>query len=165
MVATASPSATTTRRVSTLLAAPEHVPDAAEWQRLGPEAADELRAIARDERALVLRRGRAVTALAHFPNVATHQTLVALVRDERAPWLLRGKAAQSLASAYPAEAIEHLAPLLAHPETRLREAAIKAVGSLESAESRAALATRADVESKPYLVALIRDSLSRGGAR
>jgi hypothetical protein len=167
--AQAAPSAKLTRQVHTLLNAPEHVPSAAEWQKLGPDAAEVLRSVALDEKTLLLRRGRAATALAYFPSTDSKAALVALVGADRVPWLLRGKAAGALAAAWRAEALAPLAPLLAHDHKRLREAAVKAVGLVETDEARALLEARLAKEKNDSLKKLIQATLARmekkGGQR
>ncbi len=165
--AAAEPSAVE-RQVRTLLRAPEAVPSAEEWKRMGPAAEEALRKVALDESALALVRGRAASALVLFKSAGAKQTLVALATDPKQPWLVRGKAARSLAVAYGDESVEIIAPLLSDTMPRLREAAVKALGLVDTAKSRAALGARASVESDSHLRGLIQATLKRagnGGAR
>lgn len=169
--AMAAPSEKVTQQVHTLLSAPEDVPSAAEWQKLGTDAAEVLRTIALDEKTLVVKRGRAAVALQYFKSDASQQTLVTLVQNDKAFWLLRGKAARSLVVSYGDAALTHVQPLLAHDSKRLREEAIKAVGLVASEQSRAVLTARLPQEKSDHLKGLIRDTLSRlqksqkGGSR
>ena len=157
----AEPSAKVQRQVHTLLNAPEHVPSAAEWQRLGPDAAEVLVNVLVDGKTLALKRGRAASALAHFASETSKQALVTVVGDGDAPWILRGKAARTLAVSYQGDALVHVAPLLGADHKRLREAAIKAVGLVKVKQSRSLLEGRLSAEKDKYLRGLIETTLKR----
>jgi HEAT repeat protein len=167
--ASAAPSAKVEQQVQVLLSAPEHVPTAAEWQKLGPDAADVLRTVALDSKTLVLKRGRAAAALGFFKSESSKQVLIAIAADTKAPWLLRGKAARTLASSWQNESLPVVQPLFSSDNKRRRAAAVKALGLVPTKESRQLLTSRSKVEKDAYVRDLIAQTLERvapkGGSR
>ena len=161
--ALAEPSEQTVRQVHALLQAPEYEPTAADWQRIGPDAAEVLRDVALDKKTLVSKRGRAAVSLMHFKGDASKQTLITLVSDQKAYWLVRGKAARSLATTYQQEALQHIAPLMDHKSLRMREAGIKAVGRVVSNESVSMLKARLGKERSAHLKSVIQAAIKRAG--
>lgn len=161
----AAPSAGVTRQVHTLLNAPEHVPSAAEWTNLGSEAGEVLRAVAVDGDALLLKRGRAVSALIHFESDATRAVLADLLTNADVQWLLKGKAATAFALAFPEDAVAELEPLVGHDDKRVREGAIKALGLVPSADAQSLLKARLSAETNEHLKSLIQSAIATSQAQ
>ena len=157
----AAPSAKTTRHVHILLNAPEHVPTAAEWQGLGSDASEVLASVALDKKTLVLKRGRAATALMYFKTAASKQALTSIVTDAKSSLLLKGKAARSLAVSYQADALTHIEPMLSHDNKRMREVAIKAIGLVPASRSASMLRARLDKEKNDHLRGLLSATITR----
>lgn len=162
--ASAAPSATVVEQVNTLLNAPEYVPTAADWKRVGPDGAAVLRTIARNPKVLVVKRSRAAVSLLHFPSADTSALLRELVTSTKTPRFLRGKGAVALAVHDGATALPILQPLLVASHKRLREAAIRAVIRIDDSKARAALSAHLKVESNGTLRKVIERHLSKGGA-
>jgi hypothetical protein len=168
----AAPSVKVTKQVHVLLNAPEHVPSAQEWKDLGPDAAEVLRGVALNKKALVLKRGRAAIALTNFKSSESKTVLAQLVSDSNGYWLLRGKAAYAMATSFGSESLSHIQPLLDHDNTRMREAAVKAVGLVKTKESKTLLEARLKVESEKHIRTLINATviklskeIAKGGAK
>lgn len=87
--------------VDALLAGYEFVPTAADWRRVGDDAAPILMKRAGEAGRDLLDRARAVSSLAHFPTTAVRAWLTALVADASAPDVLRRKATAALVHAFP----------------------------------------------------------------
>lgn len=153
--ASAAPSAELRQRINVMLGAPEYAPSAKEWTALGPDAAEVLREIALNRKILVLKRGRAATALGFFKTESTRLALSQLVGEQRGAWLLRGKAARALAHAYGAEALPVIQPLLASQHKRVREVAILAIATVPVLQSRSILVKRLPLEKNAHVRAVL----------
>jgi HEAT repeat protein len=152
-------------KVAVLLDSIHDVPSAQEWTTLGPGAAAVLRAIAADSSQLATRRGRAATALRHFPDADTRSLHERLVADTSAPSVVRRKAALALALSAGELAVPALQPLLQSDDKRLREGVVKALGRIRSPAAVSALQASLDSEPKPYLKEEIRKAIARSGGR
>ncbi len=149
--ASAAPSKKLRSRIEVMLKAPEYTPSEREWTDLGPDAASVLRDIALNHRALVLKRGRAATALGYFKTPSARTALVGLASNDKAAWLLRGKAAHALALAYGVDSLSSIEPMLSSKNKRLREVAIKAIGAVPAKQSRQMLLARLPQEDNKHL--------------
>ncbi len=138
-------------QIEVMLTAPEYAPTKAEWLSLGPDAARVLREVASDHKQLAVKRGRAATALSHFKSTENQQLLAQLITQRSEGWLLRGKAARSLSAAYGEQSLEAVRSLLLDTNTRLREAAVRAIASVAVPESRRILRAHLDVETNTPL--------------
>lgn len=163
--AAAAPSAQLREQVQVLLRAPEHTPSEKEWKALGPDAAVVLREIALNEKELVLRRGRAASALSYFDTAESRTTLTKLVKDDKAAWLLRGKAAHSLVRLDGEKSLAVVKPLLAHQHKRLREVAIKAIALVPAKASRDLLTARLPNEKNAHLRTVLKAAVKQIDAR
>lgn len=140
-----------------LLSAPEHTATADELRALGPDVDNELRALADDATVPHSRRGRAVTALAHFPTATTRVFLDTQLKG--ADTLLSRKAAWSLARGFGDDAVPMLVHGLANEDRRVREATVKALGSLGSPAAREALVGAHANETDTHVKAAMHDAL------
>jgi hypothetical protein len=163
--ADAAPSAQVTRQVNTLLSAPEYIPTAADWTKLGDEAGEVLISVVSNDKATALKRARAASALVHFKGDAAKQALSQIVNDDKAYWLLRSKSALALAISYQGDALGAISPLLGHDNKRMREGAIKALGEVDTAASKQLLQSRRAAEKSSYLKDLIDTTLTRMNAK
>ena len=145
--------------VDVLLGGIEYVPKAEEWTKLGPDAATVLRTIAGSQNERPSRRARAVSALAHFPTPETKAFLTGILHGADSPVLLQRKAMSALSFAYGADSLQLLQPYLANPNRRLRESAIRAVGTVASPDAKALLKQRLQVEDAKYLRETIQEVL------
>ena len=119
-------------------------PTAQDWVALGDGVDAELMAIADDDSVPSSRRGRAVTALQHFPTDGARAFLEGkLAVDAKA--ILRRKAIWSLAVGWGAGAIPQLESALSDDDVQLRMAAAAAFSRVP--EAHAALRERRAVET------------------
>ena len=139
-----------------LLNAFEDSPSAAELQALGDGVDAELMEIAADDSVPRTRRGRAVTALQHFPSDPVQVFLEERLAGDDA--LLRRKAVWSLAVWGPA-AVPKIAAALEDKDVQLRIAAAGALGSIEDTEAKRALEQRLEKEKEKAVLDVIRKSL------
>jgi HEAT repeat protein len=162
-LATSAPAAAqedaTRSQVEALLGGIEYVPSAQQWQALGPQGEATLRQIAADPATPRSRRGRALSALAHFPSPETRLLFERLLADEQQPVLLRRKALVAAANAFGPQALPTLQPYLQHPDQRLRESAALAISAIHTPEARALLQERLLVEDAPWLREALHNAL------
>lgn len=149
--ASAEPTPELRQRVQLMLRAPEHTPTAKEWKALGADAAVVLREVALNDKVLILRRGRAASALVHFDSSESRTALTQLVTNEKSAWLLRGKAARALVTLDGEKSLTVIQPLLAASHKRLREAAIKAIALVPAKASRDMLTARLPKEKNAHV--------------
>lgn len=133
-------------RVVELLSGLESSPSAADWARLGPAAAPEVLAVARDPSALPTQRGNALVALGHFPSDEARTLLSTTLADTKASSLLRRKAAYGLATGFGPAAVPALDAALADTDEQLRGAAARALATIDHPSAQAALRARLQVE-------------------
>lgn len=150
---------TVASRVEALLGGIEYVPTADDWKKIGPEAADELRKIANDPSEAPSVRSRAISSLSHFPSAVNKDFLGKMLADKAQSSLLRRKALRSLSAGYGAESMELVGPYLKVEDKRLRESAIKALGSMKTVEAKTVLQERLSLEKAAYLKEMIQKSL------
>ena len=159
-------------QIDDLIGGFSYVPASHEWERLGPDADAALRTVAQRDDLPLTRRGRATSALSHFPTEDNRAFLLEVVGEPGAPVMVRRKAMLALAVAFGArrqasgacalapsdqETLERVALQLNAPDARLREAAVLAVGSFRVARSRALLEARLPVEP----AAVVKDEIER----
>ncbi|MCA9622422.1 MAG: HEAT repeat domain-containing protein [Myxococcales bacterium] len=152
-------------QVETLLRAPEDVTTAADWTRIGPEAAEVLREAVANPKRLAIQRSRAAMALSFFKGAENQAALSAVAADAKSPWLVRGAAARSLTTSYQAAALDAVAPLLQDKNKRLREAAVKAVALVPTAQSKSLLEARLGAETNDHVKAEIGRAIKQIEAR
>ena len=128
--------------------------DATSLQGLGDEVGPTLMAIAEDRTVPRTTRARALAALGWFPTDQTRALLVAALDGTDA--LLARKAVVGLGRGWGAGALPELSRALGSEDAHLREAAARALGSLEAPEARAALEARLAVEETAH----VRETLS-----
>jgi HEAT repeat protein len=146
-------------QVEALLGGIEYVPSAQQWQALGSEGEAALRQIAADTTAPRTRRGRALSALAHFPSPETRALVQSVLADPGAPILVKRKALRTATVAFGDQGLALVQPFLAHENKRLRESAILAVGKLKTPQARELLEARLTAEPAPYLKEVLRQAL------
>ena len=139
--------------VMALLNAHDHTPEAAEYEKPGSGVVAELLSIAQDAEVPSSRRGRAITTLGFFPNDEVKSWLVAQL--DGSDHLVQRKAAYAIATGWPAEAHTHLAKALGADDVQLRNAAVRALGTVKSDDARKALAARKAVETEASVISAI----------
>jgi HEAT repeat protein len=120
----------------------EEGPSRADWRALGEAVLPSLAQVASDRSAESFLRERAVSAAASFSTPAARTLLTRALRDRHA--MVVRAAILGLADAFGESALGSITPFLTHTDTALREAAIRALASVESsASTRALLGARA----------------------
>ena len=125
----------------------------AEWRALGPAAAPELEAVARDAAALPTRRARALAALGVVRREAAAPLVRQLASDRSVPPLLRSAAVDVAPGVLGAETVVFLTPFLRDPDVVVRQRAAEALAASGSAGCRAVLA---EVKARPDASALAK---------
>ncbi len=148
-------------QVKELLAGYEYTPTAADWARIGDDAAVVLRQIAADESARATQRARAVSSLAHFPGDETRVFLKDLLAQDGSPALLRRKAIRAMAVGFGASSLEVIKPFLTNDDKRLRESAVLALGTIKGIEAQTLLKERLEVEPSAFLKETIKKTLTK----
>ncbi len=147
--------------VHELLGGIEYVPTAAEWQKLGPDAAVTLRAIAGSPKERPSKRSRAISAMAHFPTPETQAFLEGLAADTNSKPKFRGKALRALAVGFKSGALPTLKTFAADANSTVREDAILGLGTVATPEAKVVLEQRLQLETKVHLRETIQKSLGR----
>ncbi len=128
----------------------------AETDRLVPA----LVAFAADTSEAPHQRANALASLRFFAeSPAARAELEARVADSATAPLLRRSALRALASAYGDGALPALAPLLDHADADLRDATVRALGTLGTVEARRLLERRAALEADPNVKLTLRRAL------
>lgn len=150
-------------RVRAMLSGYEHVPGAAEWERVGPadEVAAALMALATEPGAKTVMALRATSSLAFFPRPEVDRFLVSRVADPRLAASARGKAAMALAVAFRDARADEVVALLAESDVALREDAARALGSMWSPAVERFVVARAAVEPVPH----VKEALANAGRK
>ncbi|MEZ4315983.1 MAG: HEAT repeat domain-containing protein [Myxococcota bacterium] len=143
-----------------LLSAYEQGASAEDLRKLGEGVPTELIAIARDSAVPHSRRGRAVSALAHYPSPEVRTFLDAqLVGSDG---YLQRKATGAIVRAFRDDALPSVEPLLASEDRQLRLAAVNAVGALGSPRAREILSAHAASESDDTVKEALTTALAEG---
>jgi HEAT repeat protein len=146
------------RALIAMLGGFEEGPTPAEWRALGPAVVPLLARIADDRDQLGAIRIRAVHTAGHF---ATPASRALLRRAARAPEpMIAREGALALGRAFGADALRDVAPLLAHDDTAVREAAIRALSAIDTASARERLRARLPREADAVLRSMIDAALS-----
>jgi HEAT repeat protein len=137
-------------------------PDAAQWRALGPGTDETLIEIARDPKAELLVRSRAVSTLSWFATAASRRFLEATIESKGSSAdvgdrLLVRRAAVALGWLGGTEVPGRLAPLLGHDDPDVRTDAAAGLGLTRLPAAATALKRRLDVEP----VESIRAQISR----
>jgi HEAT repeat protein len=147
--------------VHELLGGIEYVPTAAEWQKLGPDAAVTLKAIAGSPKERPSKRSRAISALAHFPTADTKAFLTGLAADTNLKGKFRGKALRALAHGFKADSVSVLTTYAADTNATVREDAVLGLGHVATPEAKDVLKKRLELETKVHLRETIQKSLAQ----
>ncbi len=139
-----------------LLNAVEESPSAAELTALGDGVDAALMEIAQDTAVPHTRRGRAVSALQHFPSDPVRAFLEGQL--DGTDGLLRRKAAWSLA-VWGASAVPKLSDALGDDDVQLRIAAAGALGAIDAPEAKTALELRLKKEKEQPVLDEIHEHL------
>lgn len=145
--------------VMDLLNAYEDVPAKSDLDALGDGIDLELMEIADDHAVPSTRRGRAISALQHYPTDAVRAFLDAHLADAD-KGILRRKAAFSLA-AWGDGAVDTLSGALTDDDVQLRIAVAQALGSIGTDASRQALQARLESESEAAVSEAIQKALGQ----
>ncbi|HKE13562.1 MAG TPA: HEAT repeat domain-containing protein [Kofleriaceae bacterium] len=154
--------------LSELLSGIEFVPDRSAFDGLmGDEAPDQLVAIAVGDDAELADAGlriRAYRALALYPSAENEETLRAAVAEHGA--VARGvdtlyvrAAMDALARVAPDDAVDAIAPMLAHPSQDVRAGAARALGATGRAAAEPVLRARLAEETVEQVRVAIADAL------
>jgi HEAT repeat protein len=141
--------------VLAMLSGFEEVPTREDWRALGRGVLPVLARIADDDQHPGYVRIRAVQAAAAFATPAARGILRRALRD-REPLVVR-EATLAMQQAFGGSALADVAPLLAHRDTAVREAAIRALGAMKTEAARAHLRRR--LASEPD--AALREEIER----
>ena len=144
-----------------LLRAYEHQPTAEEFKALGDGVRDALIAVAQDGDEVALVRGRAVFALAFYPDAATREAIEGLLDHPGLSDLILSRALDALARAFPDSSVSRIAPYLDDDRTAMREAAARALGTLGSPAALRALRRRVDRERVDAVRTVLLDEIAR----
>ena len=147
-----------------LLSGYEDTPSKADLEALGVGVVAELMAIGVDAEVPRSRRGRAVSALAFFPEAEVQSYLEARLADATDESVVRRKAAYALGAGFGAAAVGPLGVALSDDDLQLRVAAAGALGGLGEA-GRAALEARLAEEPEASAREAIEKALTAGGAQ
>jgi len=148
--------------VVALLDGYERAPTPEDFRALGEGAQAELLEIAADADAPTTRRGRALTALAFYPNTETRAVLDATLADAESKSLLRRKAAYAVGVGFGADAIPALTAALGDADPQLRMAAASALGAVGTDAAKAALSARRDLETEDAVRTVLNTFLEAG---
>lgn len=151
-------------RVRRLLSGYEYVPTVEELRAI-PDLARVLEALATDRETLGFVRARALSSFAALPAIdeRANRTLRVALADEALHPQLRRAAAKTLVTRLGPEALPDIQPLLAHRETRLRDAAVEALAPHAAVPKvREALSARLAKELEPALVNRISGLVKTG---
>jgi HEAT repeat protein len=137
-------------------------PDPVAWKALGPGTDEALIEVARDAKAELLLRARAVSTLVYFPTAASRKFIEATIdgkasSDDPGDRLLVRKAAVVLGWLGGTAVPERLAPLLAAADPEVRLDAAVGLGLTRLTAAAEALKKRLDVEP----VESVRAQISR----
>lgn len=113
--------------------------------KLGDGVTAELMEIADDHTVASSRRGRAITALQHFPEPKVKGFLESHM-DQADKGILRRKAAMSLGVGFGADAVPKLSEHLTDDDTLVRIAVVQALGMTDAPAAREALQGRLQAE-------------------
>ncbi|MCB9675926.1 MAG: HEAT repeat domain-containing protein [Alphaproteobacteria bacterium] len=141
-----------------LLNAYEHGASAEDLTRLGDGVVAELLEIAADSGVPHSRRGRAVSALGHYPEPRVRSFLDAQLTGSDA--FLQRKATGALAKAFRDDALPSLAPALEAEDAQLRLATVHAVGQLDSKAARDLLQARVRREKDDNVKSVLKSTLA-----
>jgi hypothetical protein len=101
------------QRIRSYLGAIDVPITAADWQRLGPQAAAALERIARDPDEFPTHRAKAVDGLAAIGSPTAPDTILALANDEKEPLVIRVSAVHGVGRLLPsADVVARLQPVL-----------------------------------------------------
>jgi len=157
-------SAESRAKLDKLLMAYEHRPTAEEFLALGDGVRDALIGIAQDEEKAALLRGRAVTALAWYPDDVSRRCVESLLdRPELSDIILR-PAIATLAKAFAGAAVSRIMPYLDDERSAVREEAARALGDIATADALRALRRRVDRESEEVVLRALQDAIRRATA-
>ena len=151
------------KRVDALLSGIERIATDDDWAQLDAHhAVSALVSALNDNKRTVTIRGRAASALAHFPTLDAAAALRTVVSDPASPRHLVRKAMTSLTKIDDSdEAITVVAPHLGHKSKRVREDAIKAIGAVGSTAAHTVLRERLQHEESKHLRALLEAELAK----
>lgn len=153
-----TPESPTAAAVAELLMGIEDVPSLEAWRAMGPGVVPALARIASDRQQPGFVRLRAVQAAGAFAT-APARTLLRRALRSGDPMMAR-EAAIALARAFGRASIADVAPLLAHPDSAVREGAIRALASIDDDLARGRLRARLAREADPVLREQIEAVLS-----
>ncbi len=117
----------------------------ADLEAIGDGALAELREIAADESVPTSRRGRAISALQHYPTDEVRELLAETVKSGDKS-LYRRKAVGALGAAFGADAVATISPYLTDKDEQLRIAVARTLGNVGGDDARAALEARVKKE-------------------
>jgi len=148
--------------VETLLLGFELVPSPEDWARVGDPAvvSAELMRIADDATRGVVQT-RAMSSLAHFPTPEVEGFLAQRAGDGALDPNLRGKAVIAWAYLARDRVAPAVARLLAHPDERLREDAVRALRLMAAPEVESFLRARVALEPTPHVRGAIEAAAER----
>lgn len=144
--------------VLTLLSGIEDPPSAESFAPLGQGVEAELLEIAQDGEVSRSKRARAVHALGWYPSAATQGYLEQMLGSNDR--LMARKAAYALANGWADGAVPVLSLALQDQDVQLRVAAARALDSIDSAASRAALVERLAQETNATVQSTIQTALA-----
>jgi HEAT repeat protein len=130
-----------------LLNAYDEVATPTELKALGDGVAEHLMAVADDIDVPHSRRGRAVSALGHFPDDAVKGWLESRLSDKEGDALIRRKAAWALSVGFADAALPALEKALADDDAQLRIATIRALDIQKTDRAKALLTKRLGEET------------------
>lgn len=148
-------------RVRTLLSSFEAVAPEAAWRALGPETVQVLRALYEDRDELPFVRMRAVEVAGYYPTEASHTFLREVVRTPDQNDLILRRALRSLTRAFGEQAIDDVRPFLTHRVVIVREAAVRALATVEVPRVRTLLQARLERERDPEVRRRLEVALGR----
>jgi hypothetical protein len=145
-----------------LLNAYEVIPDAATLSALGPTVDADLRAVAEDAAVPPTRRGRAVSALRHFPTDANRTWLESALAGSSDD-LIRRKAALALADGWDEAALPAIEATWPTAGVQLRVSLSLALGLIDGSAADAAAAVHLAAERDPTVRSALQQATNVEG--
>lgn len=143
----------------------EDTPTLAEIRALGEAAVPLLVAIHDDPSVIAPVRLRAVEAVGAFTTPAARRFLLRVLADPSEPTAVVREAIEALASAAGPEAVSPIGAFLASDDRGVRERAIEALGTIDTAAARRLLAAHVAREHDAALADRARALATASGAR
>ncbi|MFU8806135.1 MAG: HEAT repeat domain-containing protein [Bradymonadaceae bacterium] len=158
---TAKNSAEAKETITLLLSDYHGVPTRASLLAVSPTARDILLDMARDEDLFSLYRHRALAALGHWPDAQVQSLMFGLLKSDETSEVLQHHLLGIVANAFGKDAVEVIAPYLAHEDVQLRLSAVGALSRIPHGDAEKVLQHAVSEEKNAVVRERLEDSLMR----